>query len=470
MKENYTPVEIKKTKYQDLVKPYIDEAIKTLKELVDINSVHDESTATSIHPFGDGVEKALSYVASLGKRLGFNVDRCDNYLTELSYGDGEKILDIYAHCDVVPVNRKNWSFDPFNMVEQDGNFYGRGTCDDKGPGLACLYACKALMDNKLLGGYRLRFLWGGNEERDSLCLKHYFEETKHEYPTIGFSPDADYPLIYGEKSIYAYQADYAISLPHVHSFNLGDALNVVLAEAECEIDIDDSLQINSLLKEYLSRYEGLSGTFDGKKLFFKGIPSHGSLPWEGVNAGLHLLNFLGILFGERRACDIFNHYNDGMGTIFNGNFKDEYFENTSYNVGRIVFDGKKVSIFVNLRFPAGLKADEVIDNVRVNTGAEVTKLGGSEGFVADPKSEFIQTLLKAYQEETGDYESKPLAIGGGTYARESKNSVAFGAAFPGRNYRMHGDDEYFPVSDFIDNIQIYAHALDKLSIYLRGKK
>ena len=68
-------------------------------------------------------------------------------------------------------------------------------------------------------------------------------------------------------------------------------------------------------------------------------------------------------------------------------------------------------------------------------------------------------------------ESKPLAIGGGTYARESKNSVAFGAQFPDRDYRMHGDDEFFPLSDFYDNMQIYAHAIYDISEFLRsGKK
>ena len=80
-------------------------------------------------------------------------------------------------------------------------------------------------------------------------------------------------------------------------------------------------------------------------------------------------------------------------------------------------------------------------------------------------------MLNAYQQETGDLTSKPEAIGGGTYARESKNSVAFGAQFPGRDYRMHGDDEFFPLSDFYDNMQIYARAVYDLSEYLRsGKK
>ncbi len=37
-----------------------------------------------------------------------------------------------GHSDVVPVEGQDWSSDPFEMVEQDGRLYGRGTCDMKG--------------------------------------------------------------------------------------------------------------------------------------------------------------------------------------------------------------------------------------------------------------------------------------------------------------------------------------------------
>lgn len=471
MKENAEPIKMKNTKWTELVKPYKEEAFSSLKKLVSIDSVLDENTKSKEMPFGKGVDEALSFVADLGKKMGFSVNRCDNYVTELTYGEGDKILDIYAHCDVVPVKKENWSGNPFELRLEEGNtMYGRGTSDDKGPGLACLYAVKALMDNNMLGGYRLRFLFGGNEENDSLCLKHYFEEMKKEYPTLGISPDADYPLIYAEKSIYAYTATYPVTVLGLSNFKLGSALNIVLAEASCDVSLNQE-KIKEALPAFLSRHKKIQASFDGKTLKFIGKPYHGSMPWNGVNAGLYMLHFLSEIFGCKIFDNVFFNYRSGMGESFKGNFSDEYFSETSYNVGRISYDGTNLTIAVNVRFPAGMDVNKVLDNVRNNTHAEVELLGGSDGFVADPNSDFVKILLNSYQQETGDMQSKPLAIGGGTYARESKNSVAFGAQFPNRDYRMHGDDEFFPLSDFYDNMQIYAHAIHDLSGYLRiGKK
>jgi acetylornithine deacetylase len=37
-----------------------------------------------------------------------------------------------GHTDVVPVDGQPWSTNPFELVEMDGKFFGRGTCDMKG--------------------------------------------------------------------------------------------------------------------------------------------------------------------------------------------------------------------------------------------------------------------------------------------------------------------------------------------------
>ncbi|MGB1238263.1 MAG: acetylornithine deacetylase [Pseudomonadales bacterium] len=37
-----------------------------------------------------------------------------------------------GHTDTVPVTGQNWHFDPYQLTERDGLYYGRGTCDMKG--------------------------------------------------------------------------------------------------------------------------------------------------------------------------------------------------------------------------------------------------------------------------------------------------------------------------------------------------
>lgn len=44
---------------------------------------------------------------------------------------GEKALLLLAHMDVVEAHREDWSRDPFELIEEEGYFYGRGTLDNK---------------------------------------------------------------------------------------------------------------------------------------------------------------------------------------------------------------------------------------------------------------------------------------------------------------------------------------------------
>src|SRR5262249_22199954 len=42
-----------------------------------------------------------------------------------------KPILLLAHEDVVEAKREDWSMDPFQFIERDGYFYGRGAGDDK---------------------------------------------------------------------------------------------------------------------------------------------------------------------------------------------------------------------------------------------------------------------------------------------------------------------------------------------------
>ena len=71
-------------KYRQFIIEQKDNMLEELMRFVSINSVFDKSTVTKEHPFGAGVAGALDYVAKLGEKYGFEVDRCDGYCTELT--------------------------------------------------------------------------------------------------------------------------------------------------------------------------------------------------------------------------------------------------------------------------------------------------------------------------------------------------------------------------------------------------
>jgi len=71
--------------------------------------------------------------------------------------------------------------------------------------------------------------------------------------------------------------------------------------------------------------------------------------------------------------------------------------------------------------------------------------------------------MKVYQEHTGDKESKPITIGGGTYARATKNAVAFGPMFPGQPDVAHQKDEYISIEHLVDLADIYSKAIYQLA-------
>src|SRR5262249_37329344 len=90
---------------------------------------------------------------------------------------------------------------PFGAEIDGGFIYARGSSDDKGPTYAALFGAKALMDSGLPLSKRVRIIFGCNEESGFGCVKHYWDVANEERPTVAFTPDAVFPLIYAEKGI-----------------------------------------------------------------------------------------------------------------------------------------------------------------------------------------------------------------------------------------------------------------------------
>jgi succinyl-diaminopimelate desuccinylase len=81
-----------------------------------------------------------------------------------------------------------------------------------------------------------------------------------------------------------------------------------------------------------------------------------------------------------------------------------------------------------------------------------------------PKEHFlIKTLMKVYQEITGDLVSDPISSGGATYARAMDNFVAFGAIFPQQIKTEHQPNEHIELQEMFIAMLIYAKAIYQLT-------
>lgn len=440
-----------------LAEKYYDEAITSLQKWIQINSIFDEKTITKNNPFGKGVGNALEYIALLGEKEGFNVDRCDGYCTEISYGNGP-LISIYAHADVVPVSG-NWKHSPFGGVIENDIMYGRGTSDDKGPAIASFYALKLLKDNNLINNFKVNLVIGGNEESGSKCLEYYFHNLKKPYPKYGFTPDGEFPLIYGEKAIATYEVDLLENIKEISSLSGGVVINSVIDEANCHLLVKiDENEIDSYCKENNIIY-----SYYDNVLTFYGKAAHGSLPEEGINAGLHLIKFIGLKFNYEKLVKTADGYIDGSGKNLGVYYYSNLLKGTTYNVGLISYSEGHLKYSVNFRYPETVNAKEVCEKLNELDLGNVTFIDTSDYLLIDPNSKMVQALLKCYQELTGDYESKPMAIGGGTYAKESKNTLAFGSHFPNREDHIHEANEKIHLDDLRKSISIYADAILKLA-------
>lgn len=444
--------------YIDLTRPYHVNAVRALQEMVRINSVFDESTVAPTSPYGAGVEKALKYIGRLGRQFGFEVDYCDNRVTEMTFGKGERLISIFAHADVVPTG-SNWKHAPFGAEISRGRMYGRGTSDDKGPLIAAFYAVKALKDNELINNYRVRLVIGGDEERGSSCLRYYFKELKKEAPTYGFTPDAAFPVIYGEKGITNFKSRMNIVLPGIIKISGGEATNSVIDTAIVVMKTDAAFEKYLETLKHKPLIEKGNGT---SKITFLGRSAHGSTPQLGFNAGLQSLDTLGAFYHNELLSHLVAQFKNFDGKPFKGHAHSKDLGETTYNVGVIAYDGKALEIKVNFRYPEGVKDLDFIKKFDEASNMTSEIISQSPVLLFPVKSPLIKTLLEAYRQETLDKKSKPLTMGGGTYAKEAPNTVAFGAAFPDENPHMHEAEENIVLNNFYLAMAIYARAIHQL--------
>ena len=438
-----------------------EEMLENLGKLVAIDSKRDNPKEGM--PFGEGPARALAEGLKIAQELGFETVNLDNYCGYAQMGEGEEIVGIAGHLDIVPVGG-DWTYDPFKLTRVGDHVYGRGTTDDKGPVIEALYAMKLLKDSGVKLNKRVRLIMGCNEETGSKCMEHYNEV--EEELSCGFTPDANFPCIHGEKghmSMMAYSKNTKIL-----SMEGGFVSNAVCDTCTTVIPAENGLKekLEAVLAETKLQSYKVTEEKGNITIFAKGIPAHASTPSLGINAAGVTCECLEKAGFED---DFVKFYNSHLGTACDGSgvglkFADEYGDLTFCN-GIVKTTDGVISCTIDIRVPVTLKKEEILKMCEGKLEDENGKI--EIGEIGEPlffprESPLVNALYKAYVDVTGDTKYEPMVIGGGTYAKSLKNIIAFGPEKLGMDYHIHGADEFILVSEMEEAVLVYMEAIKNL--------
>lgn len=462
-------------KLYDWVDAHQEEIVTALVGVLKIRSLEDVAAPNA--PFGVEVREALDYTLNLCRDLGFTVKDVDGFAGHAEFGTGAEMVASLGHLDVVPEG-DGWEFPPYGAMIKGGYIYARGASDDKGPTYASLFGAAAVMACGLPVKRRIRVIFGCNEESGFQCVEHYFNVANEERPVLGFTPDSGFPLIFAEKGIANLILEKALPTDDrplkIVSASGGRRPNMVpdSATARLEGTAEAITEAEILLKKFWDK--NVSVVRDGAALTVTatGKSAHGSRPSAGDNAIARLGKALTNL--ELAESDIWldwvNESNDPTGDALGIAHRDDVAGPLTSNLGILEYTAdSKVRLTYNIRYP-------VTWDITALLAANKPIIDANEWTLADYEDqpplyvpldkEPVATLLRVYREASGDTESQPETMGGGTYARATPFTVAYGAHFPTStdNYGpAHEPDECISINTLLNATKIYATALYELA-------
>jgi succinyl-diaminopimelate desuccinylase len=468
---------------QEALNRYEEDIVKGIQRLVRIRSVREDPLPGA--PFGEGCAKALHEALEMAKELGLDAKNVDNYAGHVEIGDGDEIVGVLHHLDVVHEGT-GWDSDipPYEAVYKDGCIFGRGTFDNKGPAVVTLYCLKAIRDLGIPLKRRVRLILGTDEESNWEDMSYYFE--REPVPNLGFSPDLGYPICNREKGILVLR----IEAKPVHGssilfINGGIARNSTPEECRAAVDFSRSSLDRSA---FLERVEALGGKIESKDgdaihIFRGGKASHGSNPSSGDNAVAHMLEILEPFYLDKSdeqsrflqfARQMVGFETDGASLGIKA--EDEPSGPLTVNMGIFRMDDNESCLTLDIRYPVTHSKELIMDALKPKAeafGAVAAVASFKAPLYVLPDSPLILALSRVYERVTGEKASL-YSMGGGTYARVLQNNgVAFGpGGLPGepsippeklRKGTTHAPNEYCIVPDFMKHARICAEAIVELA-------
>lgn len=447
---------------------YRAEFLELLKEWIEIPSLFDNDTVSQMAPFGKHVKNALDWFETLGNKDDFITKNVDGFAAHIEYGEGSEIVYVFGHGDIVPAG-DGWSSDPFKLEIKGDKIFGRGVVDDKGPLIAAYLALKLIRENNLKINRKIRIVAGGNEESGFRCIRHYF--SKEPKPIYGFTPDAKFPVIHGEKGGGIIKITGSIENKSLQITG-GEVHNtipysVLIRNLDC---FPNNILLDNFSKE--ENVEFIKTIENGSKILkVNGKGGHSSKPEKAINPIEKSIKFLSECLNEKWILtlqELIGQHN------LNGQLYglDREGKCGGLTLVPTIIDLKNGNLQLTLstRYPENMNFEEIlkgISNYLNNNKIIEYKIEGQN--IKNPNyipsdSKLVKKLYDIYVKHTGDLVNEVRVTSAGTYASEMNNSVIFGCEFPDNSAgNTHEKNEFGSINAFVKAIGIYAEALYELS-------
>ncbi|NUP88426.1 MAG: Sapep family Mn(2+)-dependent dipeptidase [Candidatus Sumerlaeia bacterium] len=472
------------------------EILAGLRRLIQFPTVSGAADAAGRQAFERHVHEAHHWLICEAGRWGLRSRSHRDWALVIEAGDVPEVIGVPLHVDVVPPGEGWRHGDPFSGTIEDGQVWGRGTQDNKGPLMAMLHAVAAIVALGRPLRRRVKLIIGHGEEVSEWEDVEYVRDLEGP-PLWSIVPDSSFPLVTGEKGWLnaALRGDWdPVALGEapvrLESLMAGDRVNIVPDRAQA------ALQFSASADEARQRLEAAAAKIGSDEvgrpeiawpepgrceIVTHGKRAHGSSPHRGHNAALDLLRLLsgglGASLGEElsgtlgaleAAC------RDHLGGVFGVKSEHPFLGATTVSLGVLQVRPGGLEALLNFRPTLGLTTAAALESVhrRIAEWPGATALGlrleasdqPYEAFLVETSemAECIAALEDAFRSVTGA-EPAHLPMSGSTYAKVFPRAVGFGPCWSAQEPGLfHQIDERIPVASHLRNIRIYAEALARL--------
>ncbi len=225
---------------------------------------------------------------------------------------------------------------------------------------------------------RVRILFGTDEETGTRDVDHYL--SLEQPPVSGFTPDADFPVVFAEKGIYWFVFEKQIppgtSGTRLLSLTGGTAPNVVPESASALIHSPDPARIVTACEKFSQstgytitavEHDGLAG------IHSEGLSAHASTPEEGKNAIMQLIAFLDTLeLDPPDLADTIRFFSrvidmETSGRSFGLELSDEPSGSLTLNVGMLALQDNLLSLTIDIRHPVTIPDNVIPDLIHARS-------------------------------------------------------------------------------------------------------